>query len=119
MSRKTLKLDTSTWDLQTDSAGRLVVAVEEYATAQDVANEIRLFTNDAYLAADKGIPHFRLDLGVVPSLAAVRARYRAAALGVDNVSAAEVEVFFDTVARELTGEVVITTVSGVSASIEI
>lgn len=59
---KTLKLDKRKWDLTLDNAGRLAVCRGAPAIAQNVANQCRLFTQDAYLAQDKGIPHFVVEL---------------------------------------------------------
>jgi hypothetical protein len=120
MSRRTLKLDLNRWDLTLTGAGDIAVATEDYATAQDVANAIRLFRNDAYLAWDDGVPHFALDLGLFPSLAAVRARYREAALGVENVREANVIIDdMDETSRVMSGVVNIATVNGSRAAMRI
>lgn len=119
MPHRTLKLNNK-WDIMLTSGGRIAVTDGAYGTAQTVANAIRLFTRDAYLKYDEGIPHFRLDLGVVPSAAAVRSRYRKAALAVDNV--ADSAVHLDKISietRELTGTVNIRTKDNDNASIEI
>ena len=119
MSRRTLKLNDR-WDIYLNGSGNIDVATEAYATAQDVANAIRLFRNDAYFAWNEGVPHFALNLGVYPSRAAVRARYRAAALGISNVHDAHVEIFeIDDETRVMTGEVTIETITGTQARIEI
>lgn len=107
------------WDIALTSGGRIAVAEGAYGTAQTVANAVRLFTQDAYLKYDEGVPHFSLDLGIIPSGAAVRSRYRNAALAVDNVDDAAVhlnDIGFD---RELTGTVNIRTEDGEDAQIEI
>ena len=59
--------------------------------AQDVANSVRLFPDDAYYDADRGIPHFALRLGRKPVIGVFRAVVRQAALGVDGVRAAEIK----------------------------
>lgn len=118
MPHRTLHLNEK-WDIEITSGGRIAIADGAYGTAQTVANAIRLFTQDAYLKYDEGIPHFSLDLGVIPSSAAVRSRYRNAALAVDNVDDAAVrlnDIDFD---RELTGTVNIRTEDGEEAEIEI
>jgi hypothetical protein len=120
MSRRTLLLDIKKWDLTLTSSGDIAIAADDYATAQDVSNAIRLFRNDAYLAWDEGVPHFALDLGLHPSLAAVRSQYRRAALGVENVREAFVEIDgIDEEARIMTGAVSLTTDTGARARIEI
>ena len=86
----TLTLDAD-WDLQLDAAGNIMTSSGDYAVAQNVANAVRLFTNDAYYDADRGIPHFAITLGRKPSMSVFRAVVRQAALGVDGVKAADVK----------------------------
>ena len=86
----TLTLDAD-WDLQLDAAGNIMTSSGDYAVAQNVANAVRLFTNDAYYDPDRGIPHFALTLGRKPALSVFRAVVRQTALGVDGVRAAEVK----------------------------
>ena len=86
----TLTLDAD-WDLQLDAAGNIMTSSGDYAVAQNVANAVRLFTNDAYYDPDHGIPHFALTLGRKPALSVFRTVVRQAALGVDGVRAAEVK----------------------------
>lgn len=86
----TLTLDAD-WDLQLDAAGNIMTSSGDYAVAQNVANAVRLFTNDAYYDPDRGIPHFALTLGRKPVMSVFRAVVRRAALGVDGVRAAEVK----------------------------
>ena len=86
----TLTLDAD-WDLQLDAAGNIMTSSGDYAVAQNVANAVRLFTNDAYYDPDRGIPHFAITLGRKPSMSVFRAVVRQAALGVDGVRAAEVK----------------------------
>ena len=86
----TLTLDAD-WDLQLDAAGNIMTSSGDYAVAQNVANAVRLFTNDAYYDPDRGIPHFAITLGRKPSMSVFRAVVRQAALGVDGVKAADVK----------------------------
>ena len=86
----TLTLDAG-WDLQLDAAGNIMTSSGDYAVAQNVANAVRLFTNDAYYDPDRGIPHFALTLGRKPVMSVFRTVVRQAALGVDGVRAAEVK----------------------------
>ncbi len=62
-TRRTLSLNPQTWDVQLDSVGRISVTQEDLATAQTVANEVRLFTEDAYFIQERGLPHFIRELG--------------------------------------------------------
>lgn len=80
------------WDIGLDSSGNLETTSNLYCDAQNVANAVRLFTKDAYLAQNKGVPHFSLDLGVVPALSEVRSWYRKAAKTVENIRSASVEI---------------------------
>ena len=81
----------SDWDIQLDASGNIAETSGDYAVAQNVSNAVRLFTDDAYYDADRGIPHFALTLGRKPALSVFRAVVRQAALGVDGVRAAEVK----------------------------
>ena len=86
----TLTLDGD-WDLSLTPVGRIATSAGDYAVAQNVANAVRLFTDDAYYDAGRGIPHFALTLGRKPAMSVFRAVVRQAALGVDGVRAAEVK----------------------------
>ena len=81
----------SDWDIQLDASGNIAETSGDYAVAQNVSNAVRLFTDDAYYDADRGIPHFALTLGRKPVMSVFRAIVRQAALGVDGVRAAEVK----------------------------
>lgn len=85
-TRRTLELDSGAWDLTVDSVGRVKLASGAAATAQNVANEARLFTKDAYFAQERGIPHFAVELGKRGSTAPLRSHLRKAALLVDDVA---------------------------------
>lgn len=89
---RTMLLDLDNWDLRLDSAGQIALTTGAYAIAQNVANAIRLFTNDAYFDPDKGIPHFSIDLGQKPNLAVIRSRLRKAALSVEGVKDVDVQI---------------------------
>ncbi|MGL4208296.1 MAG: hypothetical protein ACRCTY_02800 [Candidatus Adiutrix sp.] len=82
-TQRTLAL-TEKWDISLDPAGDLALCNEAHAVAQNVATECRLFSKDAYFAADLGISHFTISLGHSQG-AALRAQLRKAALGVFGV----------------------------------
>jgi len=84
-TRRTLNLDRNTWDLTLDGVGRIETAAGDYATAQNVANEARLFAGDAYFNQDQGIPWFVITLGRKLNLSLIRSYLRAAALRVEDV----------------------------------
>jgi hypothetical protein len=114
-TRRTLLL-TKDWDLTLDGVGRIALTGEDHATAQNVANEARLFTNDAYFIQDKGIPHFLFNLGRRVNSSVLRAYLRRAALRVPDVKEVlAVEVLgFDPKTRTLTGDIVFTTAEGMA-----
>lgn len=117
MAGYTLLLDDN-WDVTLDGSGNIAVTQGAYGIAQNVANAVRLFTNDACFDQTRGIPHFDIELGRVPSLSVLRARIRQAALDVDGVAEAEVS-FLSFEGRVLTGEVQITTTTGEAASVAV
>ena len=92
MANKRSLFLSNNWDIGLDSSGNIETTSGLYCDAQNVANAVRLFTRDAYLAQNKGVPHFRLDLGVVPALSEVRSWYRKSAKNVENIKSASVEI---------------------------
>lgn len=119
-TRKTLMLDSS-WDLCLDKAGRIAVADGAYATAQNVANECRLFTNDAYFETERGIPYYLVALGKKLSPSVLRARLRDAAMLVEDVEDVTEVVLesLDTETRRVTGEIQFTSRESENASVEL
>ena len=111
MAGHTLLLDTETWDLTLDSGGNIATAQDSYGIAQNVANAVRLFTRDAYYDPERGVPHFLIDLGVTPDMSVVRSRIRRAALTVDGVTDANVEITSIT-DRVMGGTIALTTETG-------
>ena len=112
----TLLLSES-WDITVDESGDIATSTGPYSIAQNVANAVRLFTNDAYFDADKGIPHFEIELGHLPPMSVLRTRILAAALGVSGVADAVVN-FTSYTDRLLTGEILITTTEGERVNVE-
>lgn len=119
-TRKTLLLD-SNWDLCLDKAGRIAIAEGAYATAQNAANECRLFTNDAYFETERGIPYYLIALGRKLSPSVLRARLRDAAMLVEDVEDVTEVVLesLDTETRRVTGEIQFTSREGENASVEL
>lgn len=109
-TRKTLALNDK-WDLDLAGAG-LAVKHGAEATAQAVANECRLFTNDAYFIQDRGIPYFSIALGAEYSQEVFRAYLRRAALLVDDVlKILDIEIEdIDPVTRVVRGRIAFKTV---------
>lgn len=117
MAGYTLFLDDN-WDVATDGNGNIATVQGAYGIAQNVANAVRLFTNDAYFDQQRGIPHFDIALGHVPPMSVLRSRIRQAALEVEGVAAAEI-TFLSFESRVLTGEIQITTITGETASVAV
>ena len=118
MRKRSLYLNDK-WDITLDGAGNLATTAGRYCDAQNVANAVRLFTRDAYLAQTRGVPHFDIDLGVKPALSEVRAEYRTAALRVENIADANVDIAgLDTETRAMTGTITATSESGETVAVE-
>lgn len=111
-TRRTLLLNKDSWDITLDGTGRIALAREEYATAQNVANESRLFTEDAYFIQERGIPHFLAELGRRINAPVLRSYLRRAALQVSDVDEVlSVEITeFDPATRKLGGNTSFSTV---------
>ena len=108
MPAHTFYLDQN-WDITLDASGRLLMSMAAYAIAQNVANAVRLFTNEAYFAMDEGIPHFDIELGRKPLYSVLRGRIKKAALGVDGVLDAVVHLNTPVSSdRKLTGDILLT-----------
>jgi hypothetical protein len=112
---RTLLLDTN-WDITLDTGGYIATTAGPYAIAQNVANAVRLFTDDAYFDADKGIPHFQIELGHKPPYSILRTRILKAARAVEGV--ADATVTFNREERKLGGEILLTLTNGTTANVE-
>jgi hypothetical protein len=118
MNKRSLYLNDN-WDITLDGAGNIQTTSGRYCDAQNVANAVRLFTNDAYLRQRQGVPHFALDLGVKPSASEVRAVYRNTAMAVENIADASVVIVgLDTETRAMTGTITATTDNGGTVNVE-
>jgi uncharacterized protein YegP (UPF0339 family) len=119
-NKRTLYLDPDKWDITLNKNGDIITASHLYADAQNVANAIRLFTKDAFLAQNKGVPHFDLDLARMPAFSAVRAVYRKNARAVENIRDAFINnLRVDNDTRTLNGVIIATTEDGQNVSVEI
>ena len=110
---QTLLLDDD-WDLTLDSAGNIATTTGAYSVAQNVANAVRLFTDDAWFDPDRGIPHFAIDLARMPALSVFRSRVLAASRAVEGVETADLTITGVNARNErvLTGEITIRTTTG-------
>lgn len=115
-TRRTLRLNRQTWDITLDGLGRIALATGDEATAQNVANEARLFTKDAYFIQNRGIPYFTIALGHRENNAVLRSWLHRAALSVPDVKEVQsVQLAgFDPTTRTLSGDIQFTTVEGES-----
>lgn len=108
------------WDIFSDASGQIALVAGAYAIAQNAANAVRLFKNDAYLAQTRGIPHFEIELGKAPAIAApiLRTRIRETVLNVNGVTDAEVDLTFDESGRVMGGEVQATVLESENVQID-
>lgn len=108
------------WDIFSDASGQIELVSGAYAIAQNAANAVRLFKNDAYLAQTRGIPHFEIELGKAPAIAApiLRTRIRETVLNVNGVTGAEVDLTFDESGRVMGGEVQATVLESENVQID-
>ena len=106
-TRRTLSLNHKTWDIEIDDLGLIKITEGAMATAQNVANEARLFTKDAYFIQDRGIPYFATTLGHRTNDVVLRAYLRQAALSVPDVAEVlDITVTsFDKTTRKLSGDI--------------
>lgn len=109
----TLLLDLDGWDLCVDASGNWAVATEPYSQAQDAASAARVFQGEAYYDTTLGIPYFSEVLGRSQPTQILRARLQQAALTVPGVTAATAILTGGGPTREMTGQLQITTESGV------
>jgi hypothetical protein len=86
-----------------------------------VANECRLFTDDAYFEPERGIPYYLIALGRKLSPSVLRARLRDAAFLVEDVEDVTDVVLesLDTETRRVTGEIQFTSREGENAAVEL
>lgn len=118
MSAYTLFLNNE-WDITLNEDGKIKTATDAYAVAQNASNAVRLFRNDAYFDASKGIPHFNIELGhsraAVPVIESHMVKAMLAVEGVAD-AVAVLEVDKDRVAG---GNAYITLQSGDTAEISL
>lgn len=109
------------WDITLDSVGKIKTTSDAYAIAQNAANAVRLFKNDAYFAQTKGIPHFDIELGkrATISESVLRSRIKKTVLGVDGIVDASVTLNTQSDNRILGGVINITLLNGANFNIEI
>lgn len=108
---KTALLDPNKWDLQLTPEGNILLTSGNLAIAQNLANEIRLWTNDAYFQQENGINWKEaqlaksLDTTVLSQVIREAGNRTQGVHSVDSVTVTE----FDEENRILHGEITITT----------
>ena len=116
----TLALNNN-WDIYIDENGNIATFDSDMAVAQNCANAVRLFTNDAYFNKDRGIPHFDIELGQkpLPAKSVLINRITNAVMNVDGVLDCQVSLVFDNTTRTYGGEIYITTQNSRTIQIEL
>lgn len=109
------------WDIKVDDAGNIATTKGAYAVAQNAANSIRLFTDDAYFNATKGLPHFDIELGKKPdvSQSMLVNRIKKAVMKVDGTTGCEPVLEYDFEGRLISGNIVITLDGGTTVNVQL
>lgn len=109
------------WDIQLNKDGNIEVATGDYAIAQNCANAVRLFTDDAFYDRTRGIPHFDIELGhsVMASMTVLKNRIKQSCLAVEGVTDCEISLKNDKDNRLESGQVSLATVNGSKIYIEL
>jgi len=111
---ESLLLDPDNWgNLLIDANGDIAKCTRPYSLAQDVCCAIRTFTADLWYYQQIGIPYYGVIFGEKPNLTIIRDYLEKAALSVTGVVKAKATIF-TFVNREITGQVVITDINGVT-----
>jgi hypothetical protein len=100
------------WDLHVNDAGDIEQTDGAQGVAQNVANAFRLFTKDAYYFEERGIPHFLIELRETPRINVLRSRLKQAALAVEGVKDAEIQLMEADEDRALNGIAKLTLYNG-------
>jgi len=111
---KTLLLDRTTWELTKDGLGNIALASNPYSITQDVASAARTFRAECYYDKTLGLPYWESILGHSPPLGFLKAQYVSAARSVPEVAGARVFLAGYDVDRLLTGQIQVTTTSGIT-----
>lgn len=116
----TLTLNDS-WDIYVDDARNIATVTDDYAIAQNIANAVRLFENDAYFERTRGVPYLTEVFGkkVIVSQSVVINRWRQAAMSVEGVTACEPQPTYDKDGRIIGGVITATTINGTNVQIEV
>lgn len=116
-SVKSLLLDRTQWDLTKDALGNIAVAANPYAVSQNVATVARTFRAECWYDKTLGLPYWERILGKAPPIGFLKAQYTAAARTVRDVDTARVFLSGYDANRVLSGQIQITTTSGVTTTL--
>lgn len=109
---KTLPLDVKSWDIVLAANGNWEATGDEaFFTSQTAANACLLFTNDAYLFPDEGIPYFRDILGRNPPKSLVVEHLKRAIMSVPHIIKTEI-LNYELADRTIHGAAIIWTENG-------
>lgn len=112
-----LLLDTANNDLTVDALGNIALADLPYATAQDVACTLRLFSGELWYDASQGLPYIHGILGQRLSPTYLKATFVAAAKTVPGVASATA-VITGFSERVLAAQVQVTLVTGQTVTLQ-
>ena len=109
------------WDIYVDNTGNIATVTDNYATAQNIANAVRLFQQDAYFEQTKGIPYLTSVFNEKQnaSQSVIINRWRKAALNVENVTDCEPVPEYDKDGRIIGGTIYATTINGTQVQVEV
>lgn len=106
---KTLPLNVSTWDLELDGNGDLVLTDQNYSVAQDVASAWKVFLGEAWYDTTLGMPYLQAIFGQLPPSSLVVAKLRDQAFTIADVANVRIVSLRLQPDRTLTGQGVIQT----------
>jgi hypothetical protein len=109
---KAIALDPTTWDLYKDPSGRIALAPQPGAIAQNVATVIRTFRKELWYDKTRGMPYLESILGQRPPAGFIIAQIKALALSIAGVASVKVTLDPLTSSRQLTGKIEVTDEAG-------
>lgn len=107
----TLLLDRSGWDLCIDALGNIALASDPYATLQNAASAVRVFSGEAYYDTTIGIPFLDAVFNGSMPVAVLRETMAREAKAVPGVTAASIAIASIT-ARAVVGQLQVTLADG-------
>lgn len=110
---------SDSWDLTLDGNGDIAIASGEYAAAQDSASACLTFYGECYYNNTLGIPWDTNVLGHRPSGVYIAQKMENEAKKLPVVEKALCTVYFDRAARQVKGNLRITTIDGDEAELTI